>query len=73
MKLANLTDEELQRISLMKTRRGTATSEARRAAQILYTRNISHGGFGVGSGRSFSSHLDCNPSREWIGGEDESK
>ena len=65
MKLANLTDEELKQVSLQKTRKGTATSEAKRAAQILYTRNISHGGFGVGSGCSIPSHLDYNPERKW--------
>lgn len=64
MKLAHLTDEELFEISLMKTRKGTATSEARRAQQILYTRNITHGGFGVGAGAAISSHLDQNRNME---------
>ena len=45
MKLSNLTDEDLQRVSLMKTKKGIATSEAKRAQQILRTRNITHGGF----------------------------
>ena len=49
MKLSNLCDEDLKKVALMKTRKGTATSEARRAQQILYTRNISHGGFGRGN------------------------
>ena len=67
MKLAHLTDEELFEISLMKTRKGTATSEARRAQQILYTRNITHGGFGVGAAPAISSHLDQNRNieRKW--------
>lgn len=67
MKLANLRDEDLYQISLLKTRKGTATYEARRAAQILYTRHITRGGFGVGKGSSIPSHLDSgsNLSREW--------
>ena len=63
MKLSNLTDEELQKISLMKTRKGTATSEAKRAQQILYTRNISHGGFGRGA--SSLTTLEMNISRKY--------
>lgn len=66
MRLANLRDEDLQKISLLKTRKGCATSEAKRAQQILYTRNISHGGFygGGGPGWDFRSHLDGNITRE---------
>ena len=64
MKLSNLCDDELQRISLMKTRKGTATSEAKRAQQILYTRNISHGGFGS---RSHGlTTLEMNITRNYI-------
>ena len=63
MKLSNLCDEELQKISLMKTRKGTATSEAKRAQQILYTRNISHGGFGSGS--SSLTTLEMNITRKY--------
>ncbi len=58
MKLANLSDEELYKISLMKTKKGTATSEAKRAQQMLYTRNITHGGFGGGIPSAIPSHLD---------------
>jgi hypothetical protein len=43
MKLSNLTDEDLQKVAMMKTRKGIATSEAKRAQQILRTRNITHG------------------------------
>ena len=64
MKLSNLCDEELQRISLMKTRKGTATSEAKRAQQILYTRDISHGGFGSGS--HGLTTLEMNITRNYI-------
>lgn len=49
MKLANLTDEDLQKVSLLKNRKGCATSEALRAQQILRTRHITHGFYGGGS------------------------
>ena len=61
MKLAELCDEDLQGIAMLKTRKGTATSEAKRAQQILRTRHITHGGFGVGPGAPISSHLDASP------------
>lgn len=64
MKLSNLCDEELQKISLLKTRKGVATSEAKRAQQILYSRNISHGGFGSGS-HSLTT-LEMNITRNYI-------
>ena len=62
MRLSNLRDEDLHEVSLLKTRKGTATSEAKRAAQILRTRNVTHGGF---YGISLTSHLDCNLEREY--------
>lgn len=68
MKLSNLRDEDLREIALMKTRKGTATSEAKRAAQILRTRNITHGGFGVsptGQANSIRSSLDANVDRKY--------
>ena len=68
MKLSNLCDEELQKIALMKTRKGTATSDAKRAQQILYTRNISHGGFGKGA--SSLTTLEMNITREYRKGEE---
>lgn len=43
MKLSNLNDEDLRKVAMMKTRKGIATSEAKRAQQILRTRNITHG------------------------------
>lgn len=62
MRLSNVCDEDLQRIAMMKTRKGTATSEAKRAQQILYSRNISHGGFGA----PFTpSTLDANIERNY--------
>ena len=64
MKLSGLCDEDLQKIALMKTRKGTATSEAKRAQQILYTRNISHGGFGSGS--QGLTTLEMNITRNYI-------
>ena len=67
MKLANLPDEELWKVSMQKTRKGTATAEAKRAAQMLYTRNITHGGFGGGISYAYPSHLDHNPERKWKG------
>jgi hypothetical protein len=63
MKLSNLCDEDLRKVAQMKTRKGTATSEARRAQQILYTRNVSHG-FGIGSYQPLST-LDMNITREY--------
>lgn len=63
MRLSNLTDEDLFKISLMKTRKGTATSEAKRAQQILYSRNISHGGFGNGAFER--SNLTSNITRDY--------
>ncbi len=45
MKLTNLCDDDLWKVSMLKTRKGTATSDALRAQQILRTRNITHGGF----------------------------
>ena len=68
MKLSNLTDDALREIALLKTRKGTATSEARRAAQILYTRHITRGGFGVsptGTANSIRSSLDANIERNY--------
>lgn len=62
MKLSNLKDEDLQKISLLKTRKGTATSEARRAQQILYTRYISHGGFVM---KGIRSHIEANITRDY--------
>ncbi len=38
-------EDDLWKVSKLKTRKGTATSEALRAQQILRTRNITHGGF----------------------------
>lgn len=64
MRLANLIDEDLQKISLLKTRKGTATSEAKRAQQILYTRNITHGLGSVG-GAPLATSLDYNLTREY--------
>jgi len=63
MKLSNLCDEALQEIAKMKTKKGTYTSEAKRAQQILYTRNISHG-FGIGRYQPKSS-LDINITRNY--------
>ena len=40
MKLSKMTDEELQKVSLMKKKNGCATSEALRAQQMLRTRNL---------------------------------
>ncbi|MEG0153458.1 MAG: hypothetical protein RR744_09875 [Cellulosilyticaceae bacterium] len=40
MKLSTMTDEELREVASMKKRNGCATSEALRAQQILFTRNI---------------------------------
>lgn len=65
MKLSNLCDEDLWKVSMQKNRKGCATSEAKRAAQILYTRHISHGGFWVGSGAPITSHSDINITREY--------
>ena len=69
MKLSNLTDEELRKVALLKTKKGTATSDAKRAQQILYTRNITHGGFGYTAhskyDKSFKSNLDNNITREY--------
>jgi hypothetical protein len=61
MKLSNVCDEDLKKVALLKTRKGTATAEAKRAQQILYTRNISHG-FGPFNS---ASHLDANCTREY--------
>lgn len=63
MKLSNLCDEDLKKVAMMKTRKGTYTSEAKRAQQILYTRSISHG-FGIGSYQP-SSSLDMNIIRDY--------
>lgn len=67
MKLSNLTDEDLQKVSLLKTRKGTATSDAKRAQQILYTRNSTHGGYYVyrHPEKSSASSLDYNITREY--------
>ena len=43
MKLANVCNEDLKKIALMKNKKGCATSEAKRAQQILYSRNITLG------------------------------
>lgn len=64
MKLSNLCDEDLKKVALLKTRKGTATSEAKRAQQILYTRNISHGWFGIGSHHPLTT-LDVNFTRDY--------
>ena len=64
MKLSNLCDEDLKKVALMKTRKGIATSEAKRAQQILYTRNISHGGFGPGTNHPLTT-LDVNITRDY--------
>ena len=64
MKLSNLCDEDLKKVALMKTRKGTATSEAKRAQQIIYTRNISHGGFGPGTYHPLTT-LDVNITRDY--------
>ena len=63
MILSDLCDEDLREVALMKTRKGTATSEAKRAAQILRTRNITHGGFGVGPGKPITSSIDLDLDR----------
>lgn len=62
MKLSNLRDEDLRKISMLKTRKGCATSEAKRAQQILYSRNITHGDF---SNSSNLSHIDMNLTRQY--------
>lgn len=62
MKLSNVCDEDLKEIAKLKTRKGTYTSEAKRAQQILYSRNITHGGFGP---VVLSSTLDSNLTREY--------
>ena len=64
MKLANLRDEDLWKVAKLKTRKGTATSDAKRAMQILRTRNITHGGFCVG-GVTVTSHTDQNVLRQY--------
>lgn len=71
MKLANVCDEDLKKIALMKTRKGTATSEAKRAQQILYSRNISHGGFG--NGVFERSNLTSNITRDYKTFEEENE
>ena len=43
MKLANVCNEDLKKISMMKNKKGCATSEAKRAQQILYSRNVTLG------------------------------
>lgn len=61
MRLSNVCDEDLKKIAMMKTKKGTATSEARRAQQILYSRNKTLGGFNP----SFRSTLEVNPERNY--------
>ena len=68
MKLSNMTDEDLRKVAMMKTRKGCATCDALRAQQILYTRNITHGGYykeGDRYTKSFKSNLDNNIAREY--------
>jgi len=57
MKLANVRDEDLEKVALLKKKNGCATSEARRAQQILYTRNKSKG-FHANIKYVIVSHLD---------------
>ncbi len=64
MRLANLRDEDLKKIAMFKTRRGTATSEALRAQQILYTRNMTGGFYNDGYG-SYPCTLDYNLERKY--------
>lgn len=45
MKLSNLSDEELRKISLMKNKVGCATAEAYRAQQILWKRSFGDWGY----------------------------
>lgn len=69
MKLSNLCDDDLRKVSLLKTRRGVATSEAKRAQQILYTRHCTHGGYfasKIGKLTSSQSNLDRNLTREYV-------
>lgn len=57
MRLSNVCDEDLKKIALLKNKNGIATSDAKRAQQILYTRNISLGGYG-GCGHLLTSTLE---------------
>lgn len=58
MKLANVRDEDLEKVAMLKNKKnGCATSEARRAQQILYTRNKSKG-FHANITHVITSHLD---------------
>ncbi len=43
MKLSKLCDEDLQKVAMLKNRKGCATSDALRAQEILYARNITKG------------------------------
>ena len=63
MKLSNVCDEDLKKIALLKNKRGIATSEAKRAQQILYTRNITHGAFRCPAVELTT--LDCNITRDY--------
>jgi len=69
MKLSNVKDEDLQKVALLKTRRGCATADAKRAQQILRTRNVTHGGFGAAGHfkhfEAYGSNLDHNITREY--------
>ena len=66
MKLSELNDEDLRKVAMMKTRKGTYTSEAKRAQQILYSRHISHGGYGVGKNKTIgNTNLNNNITREY--------
>ena len=65
MKLSNLRNEDLQEIAMLKTRKGTATSEAKRAQQILRTRDITHGGYFNSGSSAINSSTDMNPERNY--------
>lgn len=69
MKLSNVCDEDLRKVALLKTRKGIATSDAKRAQQILYTRNISKGGFG--NTNNGLTTLEMNPERNYRSFEEE--
>lgn len=64
MKLSNLCDEDLKVISMLKTRKGTATSEVKRAQQILYSRHITLG-FCNDCSKYSGSNLDYNIDRKY--------
>ena len=64
MRLSNLRDEDLKEVAKLKNRKGCATSEAKRAAQILLTRNKTLG-FSNHYRVPITTHLDVNVERDY--------